>query len=324
MSSHLTPSIAELHQLFVDFLYQQTWHGNPQSLYEPQMYMMQLGGKRIRPILCLAGAICAGLAPEAVLKEALALEVFHNFTLVHDDLMDAAPLRRGAETVHIKWNPSTAILSGDTMLVRAIEILADGSTVEAIRVLCRMAKEVCEGQQFDMEFEAGAPPSTKEYLQMIELKTGALLGAALQIGAMKSGNLNPSSINELVDFGRAVGVAFQLQDDYLDTFGAADAVGKLIGGDILAGKKTYPFLMALEALGQEEGENFNNVYGSNNADKIATVMAVFDGLGIKSSFEEMLEKRLADLTLALSHLEIQPEGKTVLREIMASLSGRKF
>lgn len=241
-------SIASLHARYVDYLQAHAFQGKPSNLYDPMRYIMELGGKRIRPILCMTGAeACGGTAAEA-LPVAHAMEVFHNFSLVHDDIMDRADQRRGLPTVHKKWNEPTAILAGDNLLVKAYEsILAfDGACkYDILDLFSKTATQVCEGQQDDMDFAERNAVSEAEYLRMIEYKTAVLLGCSLASGALVA-NAEKDTVQELYDFAIAIGMSFQMMDDYLDAFGDADKTGKVSGGDIMEGKKTWLYIKSCE------------------------------------------------------------------------------
>src|SRR5690606_31980665 len=213
----------------------------PKSLYDPLHYILSLGGKRIRPILTLAAAQMFSDNYKAAMPQSIAIEMFHNFSLIHDDIMDKAPLRRGKTTVHKKWNTNTAILSGDLLLIKAYEQLAQckpNYLPEILHVFNKTATQVCEGQQFDMDFETAQTVTVNNYLEMIRLKTAVLLGCSLQIGAI-IGAANQNDAQNCYTFGENLGIAFQLMDDYLDAFGNPEKFGKQVGGDILANKKTY-------------------------------------------------------------------------------------
>lgn len=234
----------------------------PQGLYEPMVYIMNLGGKRLRPILTLLSAELFGGERSDALDAALAVEVFHNFSLVHDDIMDGAPLRRGKPTVHTKWDPNTGILSGDLMLIYSYKLLEGyRSTVQKAltEVFTRTAIQVCEGQQWDVEFEARERVELEDYIRMIQYKTAVLMGCALQMGAIVAGASRKKQ-ERIYRYGLLLGTAFQLQDDYLDTFGDADSFGKRIGGDILEKKKTYLFIDALKHLKKDEKDRLLSLY----------------------------------------------------------------
>ncbi|WP_019948753.1 polyprenyl synthetase family protein [Hymenobacter aerophilus] len=277
----------------------------PTSLYEPIRYIMGLGGKRIRPVLTLMGAHLFTDELEAVVKPALATEVFHNFTLLHDDLMDQAPLRRGQPTVHEKWNPNVAILSGDVMLVRAYELLFDVPApllAPLLRRFSQTAAEVCEGQQWDMEFETRTDISIAQYLDMIRLKTAVLLGFALELGA-RLGGASEADADHLRQFGVDIGLAFQLRDDLLDVYGDAATFGKRVGGDILSDKKTFLLLTAQAQASPAQQAVLAQHIGQPVADKeakIAAVRAIYDELEIRPQTEALINDYFVD---ALQHLE---------------------
>jgi geranylgeranyl diphosphate synthase type II len=263
---------------------------SPRELYEPITYIMSLGGKRIRPLLSLLAYGLYGKNPEEILSQAAAVEVFHNFTLMHDDIMDQAPLRRGKATVHEKWNANIAILSGDVMLVRAYDLLlgTDPKLLpEVIRLFNKTAAEVCEGQQFDMNFEAYQTVHEDEYLHMIRLKTAVLLGFALQLGAVLAG-AEMSDADKLYEFGVDIGVGFQLKDDLLDVFADQATFGKQVGGDIISNKKTFLLIKALELAKGKDAEELNHwlsLMEFDKAEKVTAVRALYEKLGIKSLTE---------------------------------------
>lgn len=241
-------SIAKYHQLYSEFLSQNAFVGEPNNLYEPMKYIMELGGKRIRPILCLVGTEACGGQVQGALPIAHAMEVFHNFSLVHDDIMDRADQRRGLPTVHKKWNEPTAILAGDNLLVKAYESILSYSgngKNEILTLFSKTATEVCEGQQDDMDFAERNEVSEVHYLNMIQKKTAVLLGCSLASGAIVAG-ASGSIIQKMYDFAIAIGMSFQMMDDYLDAFGASENIGKVSGGDIMEGKKTWLYIKSCE------------------------------------------------------------------------------
>lgn len=241
-------SIAKYHQLYSEFLSQNAFVGEPNNLYEPMKYIMELGGKRIRPILCLVGTEACGGQIQGALPIAHAMEVFHNFSLVHDDIMDRADQRRGLPTVHKKWNEPTAILAGDNLLVKAYESILSYSgngKNEILTLFSKTATEVCEGQQDDMDFAERNEVSEVHYLNMIQKKTAVLLGCSLASGAIVAG-ASGSIIQKMYDFAIAIGMSFQMMDDYLDAFGASENIGKVSGGDIMEGKKTWLYIKSCE------------------------------------------------------------------------------
>lgn len=263
---------------------------SPRELYEPISYIMSLGGKRIRPLLSLLAYGLYGKNPEEILSQAAAVEVFHNFSLMHDDIMDQAPLRRGKATVHEKWNANIAILSGDVMLVRAYDLLlgTDPKLLsEVIRLFNKTAAEVCEGQQFDMNFEAYETVHENEYLNMIRLKTAVLLGFALQLGATLAG-AEKGDADKLYEFGVDIGIGFQLKDDLLDVFADQAKFGKQVGGDIISNKKTFLLIKALELAKGKDAEELNywlSLKEFGKAEKVTAVRALYEKLGIKSLTE---------------------------------------
>lgn len=241
-------SIAKYHQLYSEFLSQNAFVGEPNNLYEPMKYIMELGGKRIRPILCLVGTEACGGQVQGALPIAHAMEVFHNFSLVHDDIMDRADQRRGLPTVHKNWNEPTAILAGDNLLVKAYESILSYSgngKNEILTLFSKTATEVCEGQQDDMDFAERNEVSEVHYLNMIQKKTAVLLGCSLASGAIVAG-ASGSIIQKMYDFAIAIGMSFQMMDDYLDAFGASENIGKVSGGDIMEGKKTWLYIKSCE------------------------------------------------------------------------------
>lgn len=241
-------SIAKYHQLYSEFLSQNAFVGEPNNLYEPMKYIMELGGKRIRPILCLVGAEACGGNVQDALPIAHAMEVFHNFSLVHDDIMDRADQRRGLPTVHKKWNEPTAILAGDNLLVKAYESILSYSGKgknEILTLFSKTATEVCEGQQDDMDFAERNEVSEANYLNMIQKKTAVLLGCSLSSGAIVAG-ASSSIVQKMYDFSIAIGMSFQMMDDYLDAFGTSENIGKVSGGDIMEGKKTWLYIKSCE------------------------------------------------------------------------------
>lgn len=277
---------------------------SPQTLYKPAEYLLSIGGKRLRPLLTLLS--CGVFSnPLKAMPQALAVEVFHNFSLMHDDIMDDAPLRRGHETVHEKWNVNTAILSGDVMLIRAYQLLANCNNETLPKVLKafnKMATEVCEGQQMDMDFETRDSVSEAEYIQMIQLKTSVLLGCALQLGAWVGG-ANDEEANHLYQFGLLLGTAFQIKDDLLDCFGDPKKFGKQVGGDIVANKKTLLLIHAKSKSRQGSLEELNywiNIQGKQHEEKIEAIKNLYIQLGTKDYAEERGREYYK---MALAHLD---------------------
>jgi geranylgeranyl diphosphate synthase type II len=274
------------------------WGASPESLYEPIQYIMSLGGKRLRPMLTLMGYSLYKDDPEKVMPYAIAVEAFHNFTLMHDDIMDKAPLRRGVKTVHEKWNVNTAILSGDVMLVKVYQALTDLEPKllkEALPLFNKCATEVCEGQQWDMEFETMKTVTTAQYLEMVRLKTAVLLGFSLEFGAVLAG-ANKKNRDALRNLGVNIGIGFQLNDDLLDVYGDKKTFGKQVGGDIIANKKTFLLIRALErASGKDKAElqKWLNAKTFDKAKKIKAVTALYDKLEIKAITEAEINNYFA-------------------------------
>ncbi len=266
---------------------------SPPELYKPIAYILNLGGKRIRPLLSLLSYGLFKGDPESILAQATAVEVFHNFTLMHDDIMDQAPLRRGKPTVHEKWNANVAILSGDVMLVRAYDLLLETNPQllpETVRLFNKTAAEVCEGQQLDMNYESYDSVSESDYLEMIRLKTAVLLGFSLQLGALLAG-ASKSDAQLLYDFGVDVGVGFQLKDDLLDVFADQAKFGKQVGGDIISNKKTFLLIKALELAKGIDKEELHHWLGKKEFDKeekVSAIKTIYNRLGIKQLTEEKM------------------------------------
>lgn len=277
----------------------------PSELYVPLHYILGLGGKRLRPMLTLLACSLYSDDYEKALRPAIGVEVFHNFSLIHDDIMDQARLRRGKQTVHEKWDTPTAILSGDVALVEAYKLIFEVEDVlkaKAFTLFSQTAKEVCEGQQWDMLFEKRERVSVAEYVDMIRLKTAVLLGFSLQLGAL-IGGASEEEANKLRLFGEDIGLAFQIKDDYLDTYGEGEKVGKQIGGDILAGKKTYLYVKALELADDKTTAALHKAYiTADPAKKVAHVKAIFDQLELAKATEQAIEELYARAIKRLSGL----------------------
>ena len=317
-------SIQELSVLISDELGKIEYPKNPSLLYEPIDYILGLGGKRMRPILVLMAHKLFDKNIEKAISPALAIEVFHNFTLLHDDIMDKAPLRRGQQTVHEKWNANVAILSGDTMLVQAYQLMADvdKSIVKpTLEVFSKAAIEVCEGQQWDMDFETQENVSIDDYLKMIECKTAVLLGAALQIGGITAGAFTQEQ-EHLYEFGRNMGIAFQLKDDLLDAFGNPETFGKQVGGDIKANKKTYLYLKALALANKNQHSDLVQYFSTNDASeaKVEAVKSIFTNLDIHHLTTELMKEYHKK---AMLHLDaIESDNKAPLLDFSALLLHR--
>lgn len=302
------------------------WDREPYGLYEPIEYTLAAGGKRVRPQLAMIASQMFGGKDEEVLPAALALEVFHNFTLLHDDVMDKADVRRGRPTVHVKWNENTAILSGDQMLIEAYKLLAGVPADKLPRVLQlfnKMATEICEGQQYDVDFESQEHVTIDEYLKMIRLKTSVLLANALQTGAYIAG-ADEQAQEALYQFGINIGLAFQIQDDILDVWSDPKTFGKAVGGDISCNKKTFVYLEAKKR-GGEEAKRLEEWYSQvleDNTEKIATVKEIFEQLDVRAACEKVVE----DYTQkALALLDQLPQNTATeqLRQLANKLNTRK-
>ena len=273
--------ILQYQKEFLSYLESKKWIHEPKNLYEPIDYILQLGGKRIRPVLTLMAADIFSNNVSKALPAALAVEVFHNFTLVHDDIMDDAPLRRGKATVHEKWNINTGILSGDAMLILAYQYFENYEPVvfqKLAKLFSKTALEVCDGQQLDVDFETRSDVTIPEYINMIRLKTSVLVAAALKMGAIVA-ETTEENASLIYDFGLNLGLAFQLQDDYLDTFGDPETFGKQVGGDIIENKKTYLYLKALEVANDDEKGKLQYFYKkklNENSVKISEVTRIFE------------------------------------------------
>ncbi len=295
----------------------------PEKLYDPVRYFIDIGGKRIRPVLTLLAAEMHGCTIEKSLNTALAIELFHNFTLMHDDLMDNASLRRGKTTIHEKWNPSIAILSGDTMLISAYQLLTQNDSIvlpQLLETFNNVAIEVCQGQQLDMDYEESSNVSIDEYINMIRLKTAVLLGAALKMGAIVSGAPSETAIH-LEQFGINVGIAFQLQDDLLDVYGKVHEFGKEIGGDIIANKKTFLMLKAIELAEGENAKLLQKWIPINNQDeeKIKNITKVYDDLGIQELTISKMRFYSDKAYDALDRINLPENKKTTLKQLTESL-----
>lgn len=284
----------------------------PVELYEPIGYILKLGGKRLRPILTLLAADAYGSADEAI-NQALAVEVFHNFTLVHDDIMDNAPLRRGKKTVHEKWDLNRAILSGDAMMIQAYDLLIrnqEDKAASLLKVFNKVALEVCEGQQYDVNFETGENISQEDYLNMIRLKTSVLLGAALELGVVVA-NAPETDRKYLYDFGVKLGIAFQIKDDVLDVYGDPDKFGKQVGGDILANKKTLLMLHAMEKAKGDDALELQQWLGRQDAseEKVAAITQLFTKLGAKHHATKVMEEYYMHAMASLEKTSMNEEKK---------------
>ncbi|MCZ2485270.1 polyprenyl synthetase family protein [Aquirufa antheringensis] len=304
---------------------------NPSELYDPIHYLLSLGGKRIRPVLCLLTYSLFKSDWEKQVPAALSVEIFHNFTLMHDDIMDKAPLRRGKQTVHEKWNDNIAILSGDVMLVNAYQYLnkVKGLSLEAFQHLLgrlsRIAAEVCEGQQFDMNFESRGDVSVEEYIEMIRLKTSVLIGFSMEMGGLLASA--PAEVSDsLYRIGETIGLGFQLKDDLLDVYGDPEKFGKQPGGDILANKKTYLLIKAFEkATGSTLAllEKWVAATEYDASEKVQAVTAIYDSLGLKAETEAVIASYFDAAFLEIQSLAISEEQKSALVKFMSGLVDRE-
>ncbi|MBQ8957869.1 MAG: polyprenyl synthetase family protein [Bacteroidales bacterium] len=318
--------IKQLQQAFADFMAKHDFGGQPTELYDPIAYTILQSGKRLRPMLCLLANDMLGGDEQEVLWPALALETFHNFTLIHDDIMDKAPLRRGKPTVYQKWNSDIAILSGDAMLAMAFQFaLKPKKGAELGKQLAKVAIEICEGQQMDLNFETQKEVSIEDYLEMIRLKTAVLLATALQMGASVAGG-NEADILRLYDFGINLGMSFQLQDDILDLYSDVEVFGKKHGGDIADNKKTYLYLKALELASDRDRKRLEQLFtlrmDHDEEEKIEEVKDIYDRLHIKEVVEQVIADYDRKAFAALESISLPEERKQHLRAYAELLSGR--
>ena len=310
-----------------DYLKDYSSPKQPENLYSPIHYILQLGGKRLRPVLTLMTAEIFGTDYQKALDAALSVEVFHNFSLVHDDIMDDAPLRRGQQTVHEKWDLNTGILSGDAMLIMAYQLFENykPTTFQALaKLFSKTALEVCEGQQYDVDFETRDDVTIPEYLKMIEYKTAVLVGAAMKMGAIVA-ETSEENQNSIYQFGRLLGIAFQLQDDYLDAFGDPETFGKQVGGDIIENKKTYLYLKALEFLNQKDKVKLEQLFSvqlDDNTEKIETVKQYFIDSKSAEATQEAIKAYTKKAFDVLDTLTISEDKKELLREFGKGLMTR--
>jgi geranylgeranyl diphosphate synthase type II len=304
-------------EAFVSYLNTFTVKRQPESLYNPINYILKLGGKRLRPVLTLMTAEIFNTDYKKALDAALSIEVFHNFSLIHDDIMDDAPLRRGKETVHEKWDLNTGILSGDAMLIMAYQLFEnyDAVTFQALaKLFSKTALEVCEGQQFDVDFETRDDVTIPEYLKMIEYKTAVLVGAAMKMGAIVA-KASVEDQDVIYEFGKNLGIAFQLQDDYLDVFGDPKTFGKQVGGDIIENKKTYLYLKAVEFSEPNKKTELQHLYSLNTKDhteKINTAKQIFVSSGSADATKKAIENYTKNAFIVLEKLNIPEKNKLEL------------
>ena len=307
---------------------QQQYGNNPVELYEPIRYLMSLGGKRMRPLMTLMATALFTDDWQKAIKPATAVEVFHNFTLMHDDIMDNAPLRRGKPTVHAKWNNNTAILSGDVMLVQAYELMMYVEDTQLRKALVRFNKtaaEVCEGQQLDMNFETRDNVTEAEYIEMIKLKTSVLLGFALELGGI-IGGASEKSCAHLYDMGICIGLGFQLKDDLLDVYGDPEKFGKQVGGDIISNKKTFMLIEAIDKATGQTQQDLNRWLEAKTFDpieKVNAVRAIYDQLGIRQLAEAKINDYFDKAFDLLNTLKVEEERKATLRAFAEILIDRE-
>lgn len=310
-----------------DYLEQLPYERKPQSLYDPIRYVLSIGGKRIRPVLMLMAYNLFNDQPEKILMPACGLETYHNYTLLHDDLMDNADLRRGHETVHKRWNANTAILSGDSMLVLAYQRMAQVPKEKLAAVLdcfTETALEIGEGQEYDMAFETRNDVREEEYIEMIRLKTSVLLACAMKIGAILA-DAPEQDIENLYKFGEQLGLAFQLQDDLLDVYGNPKVFGKAVGGDIVSNKKTYMLINAYNRANEKQRANLERWLKAETFDrdeKVAAVTRLYDEIGIRQLCEEKINFYFEEAAQYLAKVAVAEERKQALRQYMEELLHR--
>lgn len=318
----------DIKQIVKDYFDRADWSAEPHNLYDPIDYALQSGGKRLRPMLVLMAVDLFGGDVEAAMEQAAAMEVFHNFTLLHDDVMDRADVRRGRPTVHKKWDDNTAILSGDAMLIKAyrmLETTPDDKLRPVLRLFSRTALEVCEGQQYDSDFEHRDDVTIDEYFEMIRLKTAVLLAGCLKMGAILAG-ASDHDTQALYDFGIAIGIAFQLRDDYLDCYGDERTFGKKIGGDIVCGKRTFLLIQTLKRCSVSQTLTIRQLLsndGIGNEEKISAIIDIYTRMDMPGVCEAEINRYYDIATSALDRLSVSPEARRPLLDIARTLMGRK-
>lgn len=321
-------SISEYRKEIVNYLQEKVQVKEPANLYEPMVYILEQGGKRLRPVLVLMATEIFDCDHRKALDAALAIEIFHNFSLVHDDIMDDAPLRRGKDTVHEKWDINTGILSGDAMLINAYQLFEnyEGTVFkELAKLFTRTAIQVCEGQQYDIDFETRDNVTIENYLKMIEYKTAVLVGASLQMGAIVA-ETSKDCKEAVYEYGRLLGIAFQLQDDYLDAFGDPETFGKQVGGDIIENKKTFLYLKTLESASEKEARQLEHLYTINpeeNSGKIEAVKALFESSGAAELTRVEIQKYTEKAFRILDKIELPEVKKQPLRKFGEMLMERQ-
>ena len=321
-------AISQYREAVIDYLHEKIRVKEPVNLYEPMVYILEQGGKRLRPVLVLMATEIFDCDYKKALDAALAIEIFHNFSLVHDDIMDDAPIRRGKDTVHEKWDINTGILSGDAMLINAYQLFEsyEGETFKELsKLFTKTAIQVCEGQQYDIDFETRDNVSIEDYLLMIEYKTAVLVGASLQMGAIVAGTSRECR-DAIYQYGRLLGIAFQLQDDYLDAFGDPETFGKQPGGDIIENKKTFLYLKTLELADKSEALQLEHLYTispADNSGKIEAVKALFESSGAAELTRKEIEKYTDKAFKILDKIELPEEKKSPLRNFGKMLMERQ-
>ncbi len=321
-------ALSHYQELISDYFTELNLAKEPRNLYEPIEYILTLGGKRMRPILTLMATEVFDVDCKKALAAATAIEVFHNFSLVHDDIMDDAPLRRGRETVHEKWDINTGILSGDAMLIVAYQHFEEYEPAifrDLAKLFSKTALEVCEGQQYDVDFETRDDVTIPEYLKMIEYKTAVLVGAAMKMGAIVA-ETSCENANLIYEFGLNLGIAFQLQDDYLDAFGDPKTFGKQVGGDIIENKKTYLYLKAIEFATAEEKDQLLHLFSiqpNDNTDKINSVKEIFNQTGASEATQVAIEEYTFKAFDTLEQMNIDSHKKEILHQFGKNLMDRK-
>lgn len=319
-------SFRELLEIFETKFNKRHFAKEPESLYNAAQYLLTIGGKRIRPIMCLMGNELFGPINPDAYHVATAIELFHNFTLVHDDIMDKAPLRRGSETVHAKFGDSTALLAGDVMLITGYEALNNVSVdflPQVLSLFNKTAKEVCEGQQLDMDFEKITDVSFDDYVKMITLKTSVALAASLQLGAILGG-AGLGNQQHLYEFGKNIGIAFQIQDDYLDAFGNPEKFGKKPGGDIRSNKKTFLLLRAMKVSSTSQKEKLTGLLNSDEESKIQSVIDIYKSCNIDEWAKELKQKYMFAAMEHLEEMAVLSSRKTPLKELAHYLLDREM
>ena len=317
----------ELYRLIEQKIQQLNFNKQPKELYEPISYMLSLGGKRLRPVLVLMAADLFDGDVNKAIDAALAVEVFHNFTLVHDDIMDNSDIRRGQPTVHKKWDQTVAILSGDLMMIKATDLICETETSslkKLISIFNKAGAEVCEGQQIDMNFEKRNDVTVDEYIDMITLKTAVLLGCSLNLGAAVA-NANDSDLENIYEFGKCIGIAFQIQDDILDSFGEGEKVGKKIGGDIAANKKTLLLIKAFELADENTKNELQKLIDStqiNVDEKINAVLDIYEKLTVRTESEKLQQQYLSQAFSHLDKINVVADKKEILRKTANDLMQR--